>query len=58
LWQRAARGEIETLPGAGFPFEAPQDPEAAVDTSALNPDAAAQRVYKRLSERGFFCRST
>lgn len=54
LWQRAARGEIETLPGAGFPFEAPQKPEVAVDTHALTPEEAAVDVVEALTKQGFF----
>jgi adenylylsulfate kinase len=48
LWEKASRGEITTLPGAGFPFEAPISPDVVVDTSELDPEQAAYFVYKKL----------
>ena len=53
LWQRADRGEITNLPGAGVPYEAPDAPEARVDTARHSAEAAAHRVLKQLDARGF-----
>jgi adenylylsulfate kinase len=53
LWERTDRGEITNLPGSGAAYEAPCAPEAAVDTDRHSPQAAAQRILRRLDRRGF-----
>jgi adenylylsulfate kinase len=53
LWERADRGEIANLPGAGAPYEAPEAPEARVDTAQYSAEAAARRILGHLEERGF-----
>jgi len=46
LWARAARGELEDLPGAGAPFERPEAPEV---TARGGEDAGAvEEVLRRL----------
>lgn len=54
LWERADRGEIENLPGAGAPYEPPLAPEVRVDTEHNTPEQAARYVWRQLDERGFF----
>jgi adenylylsulfate kinase len=54
LWERADRGEIATLPGAGTPYEAPDDPDVRVDTARYSAEAAARTILRRLDDRGFF----
>lgn len=54
LWERADRGEITTLPGAGVPYEPPECPEVRVDTAHLSIEEAACRILDRLDERAFF----
>lgn len=53
LWERADRGEITNLPGAGAPYEAPDAPEARVDTACYSAEEAARRIMRRLDARGF-----
>jgi adenylylsulfate kinase len=53
LWERADRGEITNLPGAGALYEAPDAPEADVDTARYSAEAAARRILRRLDARGF-----
>jgi adenylylsulfate kinase len=53
LWERAARGEITNLPGADTLYEAPDAPEARVDTACYSAEAAAHRILKFLDDRGF-----
>ena len=53
LWERADSGEITNLPGAGTLYEAPEAPEARVDTARYPADAAARRILKVLDARGF-----
>ena len=54
LWQRAERGEIRNLPGAGADYEPPFSPEVRVDTSALSIEECVRRIVERLSELGFW----
>ncbi len=54
LWQRADRGEIDTLPGAGAPYEPPLNPEARIDTSHFSVEEATRRVRWQLQETGIF----
>lgn len=54
LWEAADRGAIDTLPGAGAPYEPPEKPEARVDTSQLTVQEAAAEAWQQLHERGFF----
>ena len=54
LWERADKGEIATLPGAGMPYEPPEYPEVRVDTAHLSIEEAARRILGRLDERAFF----
>jgi len=53
LWERADRGEIATLPGAGAPYEAPDDPDVRVDTARYSAEAAARTILRRLDDQGF-----
>jgi adenylylsulfate kinase len=53
LWERADRGEITNLPGADAAYEAPDAPEARVDTAHHSAQAAARRVLGQLEDRGF-----
>jgi adenylylsulfate kinase len=54
LWARADRGEIDNLPGADAPYEAPLAPEARVDTALLSPQAAARQILAALDAQRFF----
>jgi adenylylsulfate kinase len=56
LWQRADKGEITTLPGAGVPYEPPESPEVRVDTARLSIGEAADQIVCQLNEQGFFIR--
>ena len=53
LWERAERGEIANLPGAGTPYEAPDAPEVCVDTERHSAEAAAHHVLRQLDDQGF-----
>lgn len=54
LWERADRGQIATLPGAGVPYEPPEYPEVRVDTAHLSIEEAARQILGQLDERAFF----
>lgn len=53
LWRRVATGEIQTLPGAGTPYEAPTAPDLKVDTSTMTIAEAARRIFDMLGQKGF-----
>jgi adenylylsulfate kinase len=54
LWQKAERGEIDSLPGAGIPYEAPLSPDLKVDTSVMSINAAGRHIFDGLRRQGFF----
>jgi len=53
LWQKAERGEIDGLPGAGSPYEKPLAPELRIDSSTMSIKAAAERIFRKLCNNGF-----
>jgi adenylylsulfate kinase len=55
LWERADKGEIATLPGAGVPYEPPEYPEVRVDTAHLSIEETARLILEQLDEQAFFC---
>ena len=48
LYSRAAAGAIHNLPGVDAPYEAPERPEAVVDTDQQTPEQAADIVLASL----------
>jgi len=54
LWKKAETGEIDSLPGAGMPYEAPLFPELRVDTSVTSVRDAGRHILDALRRRAFF----
>jgi adenylylsulfate kinase len=54
LWEGAEKGEITSLPGAGTPYEAPDAPEARVDTARHSAAEAAGRILEQLDDSVLF----
>jgi bifunctional enzyme CysN/CysC len=52
LYKKARRGEIKHFTGIDSPYEAPENPEIRIDTTALNPEDAADMILTRLREAG------
>ena len=52
LYKKARRGEIKHFTGISSPYEAPENPEIRLDTTALSPEQAASRIIDALDERG------
>ncbi|MEQ8319717.1 MAG: sulfate adenylyltransferase subunit CysN [Rhodospirillales bacterium] len=48
LYARARKGEIANFTGISSPYEPPENPELRIDTDALDPDAAAERIVRLL----------
>jgi bifunctional enzyme CysN/CysC len=52
LYKKARRGELKNFTGIDSPYEAPEDAEIRLDTTALTPEAAAARVILHLRDAG------
>jgi bifunctional enzyme CysN/CysC len=52
LYKKARRGEIPHFTGISSPYEAPEDPELHIDTTALTPEQAAEEIVAALEKRG------
>jgi len=52
LYAKARRGELMNFTGIDSPYEPPEEPELRLDTSALSPEVAAERVIALLRLRG------
>jgi bifunctional enzyme CysN/CysC len=52
LYKKARRGELKNFTGIDSPYETPENPELRLDTTALSPEAAAERVVAFLQARG------
>jgi bifunctional enzyme CysN/CysC len=52
LYAKARRGELVNFTGIDSPYEPPEDPEVRVDTTSLEPDAAADQVIEQLRVMG------
>ena len=51
LYRKARRGELKNFTGIDSPYEEPEAPEIRIDTTALDPDSAAERVLAALRQR-------
>jgi bifunctional enzyme CysN/CysC len=50
LYAKARRGDLPNFTGIGSPYEAPENPEIRIDTTAVTLDEAAEQVVNRLRE--------
>ena len=48
LYKKARAGQLKNFTGIDSPYEAPEEPEVRVDTTALSPDEAADLIVDRL----------
>ncbi len=48
LYKKARAGELKNFTGIDSPYEPPADPEIRIDTTAMTPDEAAQRIVDHL----------
>jgi len=51
LYAKARAGELPNFTGIDSPYEAPEDPELRIDTTALNAEEAAERIVEALLKR-------
>jgi bifunctional enzyme CysN/CysC len=52
LYAKARRGALQHMTGIDSPYERPETPELHVDTTSVDPDAAADRIVARLLADG------
>jgi len=52
LYKKARRGDLKNFTGIDSPYEAPENPELRIDTTACTPEEASERVVAYLQERG------
>jgi bifunctional enzyme CysN/CysC len=52
LYAKARRGELKNFTGISSPYEAPENPEIRIDTSAMTADAAADVIISYLAKGG------
>ncbi len=52
LYGKARRGELRDFTGVSAPYEAPLQPELALDTSVLSPEEATRAILAHLKGRG------
>jgi adenylyl-sulfate kinase len=52
LYRKALAGEIDHFTGVSDPYEAPLDPEAAVDSSREPPAESCDRIWRKLLALG------
>jgi adenylylsulfate kinase len=50
IYTRAKEGKAPTVPGVGQPYEPPLKPELTIDTTKVNPEGAAQKIWLKIME--------
>lgn len=53
LWERADKGEITNLPGAGTPYEIPESAEVTVHTDQLSIEEGVEHIFCKLNKQDF-----
>ena len=48
LYKKARAGQLKNFTGIDSPYEAPENPEIRIDTTAMSPEAAADLIVERL----------
>jgi bifunctional enzyme CysN/CysC len=48
LYKKARAGQLKNFTGIDSPYEAPENPEIRIDTTAMTPEAAADLIIDRL----------
>ena len=52
LYKKALAGEIKQFTGVSDPYEAPENPEVAFDSSKETPEESAERIWAKLADLG------
>jgi bifunctional enzyme CysN/CysC len=51
LYKKARKGELKNFTGIDSPYEAPESPEMRIDTTALDPEQAADAIIEHLTSQ-------
>ena len=51
LYKKARAGELKNFTGIDSPYEAPENPEIRIDTTAMTPEQAADLIVRELEAR-------
>ena len=54
LYKKARAGQLKNFTGIDSPYEPPEKPEVAVDTTAFSPEQAADAIIQRLKDAARF----
>src|SRR5215831_11142977 len=57
LYRKARRGELKNFTGIDSPYEAPENPEIRIDTTAMSAAEAAEQIIRHLEARHMTSRS-
>ena len=57
LYAKARRGEIKNFTGIDSPYESPEQPDIAIDTTVLSAEQAAQLIMEHLQAAGLLPQS-
>lgn len=52
LYKKALAGEIPQFTGVSDPYEPPEDPEVAIDSSRETPEESADKIWRELERLG------
>lgn len=52
LYRKARSGELVNFTGVDSPYQAPENPEVRIDTTAVDAADAAEEIVTRLREMG------
>lgn len=52
LYRKARRGELKNFTGIDSPYEAPENPEIMIDTTASTVEESADRIVQALRKSG------
>jgi len=53
LYAKARAGELKNFTGISSPYEAPENPEIRIDTTAMTPEEAAEQIFAWLEGGAF-----
>jgi adenylylsulfate kinase-like enzyme len=53
LYKKALAGEIENFTGISDPYEAPENPDVTIDSSAETIDESLAKILRKLEELGY-----
>ena len=54
LYKKARAGQLKNFTGIDSPYEEPENPELVIDTTAMSPEQAAERIVQSLRDAGRF----